>query len=141
MVCVCYQFCSWSKQTLVSPPMQAICWRCLHSASSVEISSKTTGSILFNTSDIWLITFYRNTNKQTQTRMKVTASLYNQLALQNRKMWWITNVLTFLVSLSFINIAWIVSLSRLRSSFEMVPFSSSIEQMKASFGICQKMKN
>lgn len=118
---VCYQFCSWSKQTLLSPPMQAICCRRLHSASSVEISSKITGSIRFDTSDIWPITFYMDTNTHRVERN----GFFSLTKVKGR---WISNVLTSLVVWSFINMARMVSLSRFRSSTEMVPLSSSVKQ-------------
>lgn len=128
VVCICYQFCSWSKQTLLSPPMQAICCRRLQSASSVEISSKITGSIRFDTSDIWPITFYMDTN----THKRWTQWL---LFTNQSKGRWISNVLTSLVLWSFINMARMVSLSRFRSSTEMVPLSSSIKQTHKQYWV------
>lgn len=117
-----HQFCSWSKQTLVIPPMQDICWRRFQSASSVEMSSNTTWSRTFNNSDIWVITFCT----ETQTVLNTSA----QSSLRNDTLWkFIWDVHTILMSFSLMNMEWMFSLSRFRSSFEMIPFSSSVKQM------------
>lgn len=68
-----YQLCSWSRQALGGPPMQALCCLRFHSTSSLLIRAFCVSSVAFSTSIILCTTSYRERTKQSQINLPLTA--------------------------------------------------------------------
>lgn len=68
-----HQLCSWSRQALGGPPMQALCCLCFHSTSSSLIRAFWVSSVAFSTSIILCTTSYRERTKQSKLGLPLIA--------------------------------------------------------------------